>query len=300
MILTRRAKRLAVPVIVCTILPLAVHFAWRFLTSRWWISAAGLLEALSFLSRDRNFDYFPDDRSTSKKSVFSPVDDKSQLPSTRLLTTLLRDVVFGNAWSRADPRKRLMSGDRGRSREDRKDSQHSRRLLGYTQTRIRVRRRKRKACKMQRAVAIGLDPLRELGSQFDRRGTLSHAYRRWDCSTARNNPALKKQRTRTYIRTWQWTSWLLATDYHDRNRSLDTLDHCRRHCTWRNTTTTGASRGNVRSCVWRSAVRESDTDLDAPSRNGRLTIDNPREKRVPSTGGGVRENTRFYLSLFFN
>lgn len=88
MILTRRAKRLAVPVIICTILPLAIHFAWRFLTSRWWISAAGLLEALSFLSRDRNFDYFPDDRSTSKKSVFSPVDDKSQLPSTRLFATL--------------------------------------------------------------------------------------------------------------------------------------------------------------------------------------------------------------------
>lgn len=199
MILTRRAKRLAVPVIVCTILPLAVHFAWRFLTSRWWISAAGLLEALSFLSRDRNFDYFPDDHSTSKKSVFSPVDDKSQLPSTRLLATLLRDVVFGNA---RDPRKRPMSGDRGRSREDRKDYQHSRRLLGYTQTRIRVQRRKRKACKMQRAVAIGLDPLRGLGSQFDRRGTLSHAYRSWDCSTERNNPALEKQRTRTYMHVY--------------------------------------------------------------------------------------------------
>jgi len=63
---------LAVPVIVRTILPLAVHFARRFFFNRRWISAAGLLEALSFPSRDRNFDYFPDDRLTSKSPFSRP------------------------------------------------------------------------------------------------------------------------------------------------------------------------------------------------------------------------------------
>lgn len=75
MILTRKAKWLAVPVIIRTILPLAVHFARRFFANHQWISAAGLLEALSFPSRDRNFDYFPDHRLTSKRSVFSSVDE---------------------------------------------------------------------------------------------------------------------------------------------------------------------------------------------------------------------------------
>lgn len=296
MILTRGAKRLAVPVIICTILPLAVHFAWRFLTSRWWISAAGLLEALSFLSRDRNFDYFPDDRSTSKKSVFSPVDDKSQLPSrracSRLLATLLRDVSGDAQRSLADPRERLMSGEWGGSREDRKDSQHSRWLLGYTQTQPESRS-KRKACKCN-AQWRSDSMLRGLGSRFDRRGTLSRTLIAAEITTARNNPRWKNgEQARIYVRDSEWasetTSWL-----HNRlPRSLVsiTVDGC----TWRNTTTTGASRGNVRSCVQRS--RESDgLGLDR-SRNRRddWRVRANNACQVPAV---VSAKMRFFISSY--
>jgi len=109
MILTRKAKWLAVPVIVRTILPLAVHFARRFFVNRRWISAAGLLEALSFPSRDRNFDYFPDDHLTSKRSVFSSVDGYGCWCGCRcrcsccasIYVTLLRSST---AWSLASDR----------------------------------------------------------------------------------------------------------------------------------------------------------------------------------------------------
>lgn len=63
--------RTIVPIVVGTVLPLAVHPARRrlFFASERWVPAAGLLGALSFPSGDRNFDYFPGDRLTSKKNL---------------------------------------------------------------------------------------------------------------------------------------------------------------------------------------------------------------------------------------
>lgn len=81
------------------------------------------------------------------------------------------------------------------------------------------------------------------------------------------------ERARIYVCTWRWVS--------ERNNELALHNRLSRSLvsitvdgyTWRNTTTTGASRGNVRSCVQRSRPFANLTDLDLLGVETDVTID---------------------------
>lgn len=136
------------PVVVGTILSLVIHSARRrrFFASELCVPAAGLLGAFSFPSGDRNFDYFPGDRLTSKKCVLIPATREQRVQlcccaRISLRATLLRDdrVNVDNAsCSCAISQERSTTeGGRG-SRRVCGNYQHSRRFLGYIFERIRI------------------------------------------------------------------------------------------------------------------------------------------------------------------